>query len=319
MTKAKAVAITAVCLAVISASVAAAVVWQRRDSVARAQLRIAESREEAAKSAARQALSEEKAAAANESARNAELRTAEENRIAREAEHETQVAAAQKAASDAEAARENRAAREAEADAAEDLKAAEKAKADAAKAEADRAKALADAEIAKADAAAAKAEQERLAAQRVADELKLWEMKQLDLLTLEQELNDYKKELDEREIALRPEKTIKDLVNVGGNDKAKAEDDPAALLPENNKELPRASRRLARAERIMGENAASRSERSREMTLEKLEALYVAAVREDRVPDADFYRATIKSMYPDWVYKPKKTDSEAAAGEGESK
>lgn len=311
MSKTKAIAIVAICVAVIVASLSAVFVWQKRDSVARAQLRIAESREEAAKNAARQALSEEKAAAANEAAKAAEAKAASDKLDALELESEIQAAAAQKASADAEAARENRIARERDADAAAMLRASEKSKADRAKAEADRAKAEADSETAKAEAARAKADQEAAVTQRISDELKLWEIRQNDLVALERELNDYKRELDERELALRPEKTIKDLVNIGTEGNEKSADDPAALLPENNHELPRNTRILSRAERLVDEGVAQRSERSRAFTLDKLETLYIAAVREERIPDAEFYRATIKSMYPDWIYKPKKPANEA--------
>ncbi len=35
----------------------------------------------------------------------------------------------------------------------------------------------------------------------------------------------------------------------------------------------------------------------------RLEKLYVAAVKEGRTVDAAYYRAALKSMYPDWEYK----------------
>ena len=50
------------------------------------------------------------------------------------------------------------------------------------------------------------------------------------------------------------------------------------------------------ADEIMAKDARTRS-------VSRLEKLYVAAVKEGRTVDAAYYRAALKSMYPDWEYK----------------
>lgn len=301
-------------VAVIAAALSGVYVMNARESIARRNAEAAESAEEAAKLAARKAESEAKAAAAAESADRAKLQAAQEQRKASEADREAKRADAKRAEHESEAARQNRAAREAEAAAAADARAAEKAKADAAQAEAAKERAIADAEIAKAQAEADKLEREKLAAQAIADEARLWELKALDLAALEQELNEYRQELDARELALRPEKTIRDLANISSQEAAQQDDDQP-LLPENDVTLPRADRRLAKSVRIMDESIDGMLARSRAMTVSKLERLYVEAVRAGRITTADYYRKTLKSLYPDWEYKPPASADESSDGE----
>ena len=69
---------------------------------------------------------------------------------------------------------------------------------------------------------------------------------------------------------------------------------------EDDRSLPPATRRLAKEERLASEATAEASARVRASIVSNLEALYVAALREDRVVDADYYRKTLRSMYPDW-------------------
>ena len=297
-------------VAILAAAGSAVYVMNAREAVSRHNRETAEAAENAAKLAARKAESEQKTAVSNENAEKAKQQAAIEQRKANEAERDARAAEAEKAKHDAEAAHENRAAREAEAQAAAAARDVEKAKADVAQAEAAKAKALADAEIAKAQAEADTLLRDKLAAQAVAEETHLWELRALALATLEKELNDYKRELDEREIALRPEKTIKDLTNIGTEEEAA--DPELPLLPENDASLPRADRKLAKSERIISSDTAAMLAKSREMTVTRLERLYVEAIRADRLTDAAFYRKTLKSLYPDWKYEAKREEAEAA-------
>ena len=35
----------------------------------------------------------------------------------------------------------------------------------------------------------------------------------------------------------------------------------------------------------------------------QLESLYIQALKEERVVDAEYYKANLKSLYPDWEFK----------------
>lgn len=295
-------------VAVIAAALSGVYVMNARESIVRQNKEAAESAEETAKQAARKADSEAKAAVAAENAERAKLEAVREQRKAAEADREAKKAAEAKAKLDAEAARENRIVREADAAAAEANRLAEKAKADAAQAEAAKERAIADAEMAKAQAEADKLEREKVAAQAIADEAHLWELKAIDLAALEKDLNDYKQELDERELALRPEKTIKDLVNISTAEENETADDAALMLPENDVTLPKADRRLAKHQRLTEESLESLLAKSRAVTITKLERLYISAIKANRITDAEYYRANLKSLYPDWEYKPEKNE-----------
>lgn len=301
-------------VAVITAALSGVHVMNTREAIARHNKEAAESAEEAAKQAARKADSEAKAALANENAERAKAQAKQDELKISEANLAAKLAEEEKAKHDAKIARDNRADREAAAKKAEEDRLAEKDKADAAQAKAEEARAIADAKNAEARAEADKKERERLAAQAVADEARLWELKAIDLAALEKDLNDYKKELDARELALRPEKTIKDLANIATTENA-AKDDGALLLPENDPTLPKADRILARRQRIVQEEADALLSKARNMTVSRLEKLYVAAIRANRITDAEYYRKTLLSLYPDWEFTPQKNDDDAIANE----
>ena len=122
--------------------------------------------------------------------------------------------------------------------------------------------------------------------------------------------------VEERERALTPEKTIADLAWAGGQEDsvldengnvAKKTKEP--YLAENDRTLPRPSRELAKVEREMREGLSAETEKSRDRLVATLERLYVAAIKDDRVTDADFYRRSILSFSPGW-----KLSSESAEG-----
>ena len=311
---AKVISIVAICAAVVAAAVAGVVVMNDRAAIARANAARAESEEAAAASEAKKSRAEEAAALASAAAAENSAKAASENRKAKEAELETERLAgarakeeAAKAASDAEAAKAR--AREAA-----DLRAAERAKSDAAKAAADSARDVAQAEAAKAqaeaEAAAAALERERLASEKTIAEARLYELRQVDLDSLERELAEWQRDLNEREEALRPEKTAADLTWVGEREadviggESNRVRRVAKPLPENDPDVPRESRMLSRAERLKREEDAARANTSSNAVVSTLERLYLRAVREDRVVDAEYYLKGIRMYYPNWRYSP---------------
>lgn len=306
----KIISIVSVSAAVVIAAFAAIYVTNGRSAVARAELEKAELAKDAAKEAAKKANAEATAARANAEAKADAAKAAEANLKAKEAERETARLASEKAKTDKETALANRAKAEAEAQASSDAKQAEKAKAETARSEAEKAKSVAAAEASKAEAAEAALEKERLVAEKVIAEAKAYELKQLDLATFERELLDFKRELDERELALRPEKTIEDLVWVSKDDTVFDENGVAKkkekvpYLAEEDRSLPRATRALAKAERLLREESDVGLAEARATTIGVLEKLYVEALRKDQAVNAEFYRNTIKSTYPDWKFQP---------------
>ena len=140
----------------------------------------------------------------------------------------------------------------------------------------------------------------------------------MDLESFARDLAERERDLAEREQALQPEKTIADLSWAGGEDDSVIDDNgnvtkkpKTVYLAENDNTLPLATRLLARAERLSGEANAEASSRTRETVVALLESLYVAALRENRVVDADYYRKNLISMYPDWELKLSATNSSA--------
>ena len=73
--------------------------------------------------------------------------------------------------------------------------------------------------------------------------------------------------------------------------------------PEKDMSLPAQSRRLARANRKVRETQDARIADTRNTVVKTMEKLYVAALKEGRVIDADFYKKNIIIMYPDWKFK----------------
>ena len=293
------------------AGAASAVVWiNGKDSIARAEANRAESEEAAALAAERKARSEAATAASQASAKAAEEKIATEKRLAAQADAEKARADAEKAAADlarSEAEKEkaaiDRERAQAEAAKAADERAAALAAKESAKAARDKAAAEAAAEASKAQNAADSLAREKLKSEKTIAEAKLLELRRLDLETLERELADFKRELDEREAALKPEKTIKDLAVYGTGDDLKSEK-AAALPDDDDPAMPAETRALLKARREWGSAAEAVSALLRSNTVSRLEAIYKKALDEDRIVDADFIYRELKLMYPDWKYEP---------------
>jgi hypothetical protein len=67
--------------------------------------------------------------------------------------------------------------------------------------------------------------------------------------------------------------------------------------------LPNGARALEKAERMTSERTALSSGEARDSVVKTLERLYVEALKDRRPVDAEFYRKTLVSLYPDWKFK----------------
>ena len=306
---AKIVSIIAICAAVIAAGISGVVISMQRADAARAAADKAASEETIATKKAREAELERATAAQN--AREAEAKAESEKAAlaAAEAENEKLKLENQNLAEKRALAAEERAKADAEAKKAADLKAAKDAELKTAKenADAERAKEAAAAdELARAEATKAIREAETLKLKVSMAELAA-EKQRYEELTAE--LLEYQKELDERERALRPEKTIADLSWLPDEDTEVDENGRARprkkepKLPENDPTLSKGTRELAKANRIRAQADGILAEDARARVVAPIEKLYVAALKEGRIVDAEYYRTVLKSMYPDWEYK----------------
>ena len=298
---AKIVSIIAICVAVIAAGVSGVVISMQRADAARAAADRAASEETIATKRAREAELERATAAQNTRAEEAKAEKEKAALAAAEAENERLKLESENLATKKAIAADERATADAEARKAADLKAAKE------NADAERAKAQAAAdELARVEATKVIREAETMKLKYSINEL---QAEKLRYEELNAELVEYQKELDERERALRPEKTIADLSWLPDEDTEVDENGKAhprkkvKMLPENDPNLPKETRELAKAERIRAQADDILKEDARARVVAPLEKLYVAAVKEGRTVDAAYYRAALKSMYPDWEYK----------------
>lgn len=297
----RAIVWVAVCLAVVAAAVSGVLITNGRRDVALANAAAAESAEARAADEKKKAQLEKEAADVAKARADVEAEKAKEDRLAQEAKLESERLERDNLETKRQIAEQEAEAAKSRAAAAADGKAA-------AKAEADKAAALKAEAEAKAKAAAAQAEVaavEAAKAEAKIAEAKALELRKIDFEKAERELAEWKADLEERERALQPEKTIADLAWAGGEDDSVIDADGSLrkvkkqpYLAENDRTLPRASRRLAKAERIVGAEEAEAELRTRSAVVSALEKLYVEALKEDRVIDAEFYKKTLNSLYP---------------------
>ena len=253
---------------------------------------------EADKAAAEKKIAEENAAAQADAKKAAELEK-ESSELKLKAESENRLAK-EAAARLAEAERETAV-----------LKA--KTAADTAKAVADekeKAKAFENAEAHKAAAEADKLAAEKLRSEKVIAEAKMLELSKIEFAAWQRDLLELEQSLNEREMALKPEKTIADLAWVGGGEDVVVDKDGTLkkqvkkhYLAENDKALPYETRRLAKRERLIAEAQKRDAEKVREIIVSRIEKLYVEALKEDRIVDAEYYKENLKCLYPDWEFK----------------
>ena len=310
---AKIVAIVAICIAVVAAGISGVVISMQRADAERAAADRAASEETIATKRTKEAELERATAAQNARAEEAKAEKEKAALAAAEAENEKLKLEKENLLEKKAIAADERAKADAEAQKAADLKAAKEL-------EHKTAKENADAERAKAQAAADElARVEATRAIREAETLKL-KVSMAELAAerqryeeLNAELLEYQRELDERERALRPEKTIADLSWLPDEDTEIDENGRARprkkvkMLPENDPSLPKETRSLAKAERVRSQADDILKEDARTRVVAPIEKLYVAARKEGRTVDAEYYRQVLKSMYPDWEYKPPST------------
>ena len=306
----KSITIVAVSLAVIVAAIAAIVVSANRADEAKAYA-------EAEAAQADQAAAEEKIERAQASATNDMARAAEANRQAKADELAAAKLAKETAELEAKTAADKKAAAEANADAEEVKAVAARAIRDAAKLtndtariERERAKDLAAAAQANADAEASKLAFEKLRNEAKIAEAEALKLRKTNYEELERNLLEWKLDLEERERALAPEKTVADLEWAGGmedtiiDEKGNVTKQVKKVYdPEKDMELPAESRRLARKNRELRETQDAKVADTRETVVKTMEKLYVSALKEGRVIDADFYKKNILIMYPDWKFQ----------------
>ena len=306
---AKIVAIVAVCIAVVAAGISGVVISMQRADAARAAADKAASEETIANKRAKEAEIERATAAAKAREEEAKAEKEKAALAAAEAENEKLKLEKENLLEKKAIAADERAKADAEAQKAADLKAAKEAELKTARenADAERAKAQAAAdELARVEATKAIREAETMKLKYSINEL---QAEKLRYEELNAELVEYQKELDERERALRPEKTIADLSWLPDEDTEVDENGKAhprkkvKMLPENDPNLPKETRELAKAERIRAQADGILAESARARVVGPIEKLYVAAVKEGRTVDAEYYRLVLKSMYPDWEFK----------------
>ena len=306
----KSITIVAVSLAVVVAAVAAIVVSANRadEAKAYAEAEAAQADQAAAEAKTERAQADAEIAKRQAAEKNAEAKASE--RAAAEANAKAQADEKAAAADKKAAAEANAAAERAKAEALRAVRDAAKATNETARIELQRAKEVAVAEQARVDAEAAKLAQEKLKADKIIAEAKALELRKIDYETLERDLLEWKLDLEERERALKPEKTIADLEWAGGmedtiiDDKGNVTKQVKKVYdPEKDMALPAESRRLARTNRKLREAQDAKTADTRSTVVKTMEKLYVSALKEGRVIDADFYKKNILIMYPDWKFK----------------
>ena len=297
-------------VALVCAAIAAVVVSTQSSARARMLLRAKEAAVEAAELEKKRAEKVADAEAAKARAAAADAARAKDERVAAEAAAnqsredavtakesrlaaETAKAAAEK---NAETARANQQAKKLEADAAADLR----AKAEAEKKAAEN----------KASEAASRLAMEKLKAEKELAETKRLELLKIDYETWGRDLKEWAQNLEERERALTPEKTIEDLSWAGGKEDTVFDENgklskkaKEPYLAEKDKRLSRGTRELARAERLVAETSATNAVRVRAEMVAMLTKLKEQAVREDRIVDANYYQSVISAFYPDATFE----------------
>lgn len=300
-------ALVMVSAAVIAAAVAAIKVSINRSEEAKAYAEAEAAKADAKAAEAKKARAEADIESDKRRAAEAKEKAEKDALAARKLEKETAEINAKEAADRKAIAEAEADAEDAKAEAARAVKEEAKSKADAAREEQLKAKHLAAAEASRAEAAASKLEQEKLKADKIIAEAKLLELQKIDFETLERDLSEWKLDLEERERALKPEKTITDLAWAGGMEDSIVDEHgdlkkkvKVQYDPEKDMELPETSRKLAKTERIANEKHAKRSESTRSAIVASMEKLYTDALKDGRVIDAEFYKKSILTMYPDW-------------------
>ena len=315
----KLIAIVAVSTAVIAAAISAAVATVKRAETARLQLEIADLNESAAREEAKKAAKEAEAKAseetiAKEKTKQAEAEKAKAKEAKERASFESRKAEAERVKAEREAE-----AKKAEREIVNGRKQIERDLLEAAKLTNRTAMAALSIAELTAKAEADKTDRIRLEHDREQAAVKAKELRLLDLDALYRRLQERERELRERERALQPDKTTAELEWAGGGVDSVLDENGNVVhvekkpyLAENDRRLTKASRELARLERIGEEARSNRVESARSAVVGSLERLYDEADAQDRRVDADYYAKCILAMDPEW--KPKKPQKEEDDG-----
>lgn len=297
-------------VAIVAAAVTMIVMSNNRTTAAKAQAEAAASEE--ARAEAEKKIAQANAAAEADKRRAAEAseKAAADNLAAEKLAKETATLKAKEAADTAQAQADAADKAALEAQIAQANREAAKLTAEAARDEKQKAEALAKAEAAKAAAEEAKRQAEAIKSEKIIAEAKLLELQKINFEEFQQSLIEWKQDLEEREAALKPEKTIADLAWAGSMEDMTVDEsgnlkkiEKKEYRAENDRSLSSETRALAKASRECKEVEQAVSDTVRSTIIKTLEPLYVQAIKEDRVVDADFYLKSIKSLYPDWKFK----------------
>ncbi len=300
--------------AIIICALAIIVVSNNRATVAREERAKAEARADAEASAAKKARAEEQSAASQAEAEKAKESAARETHNAAKANQKAEADALKRAQIELDTQEKRRAAAEAEALIAARKESVAKAQAEQARLTNETALAVLHTAEAKQNAAFLEAEKVRLLAEKAANEAKTLELRKADLEAYEQSLLEVARDLAEREEALRPEKTVADLVWLPDADNEVDENGrlrprvKEPYLAENDKRLPKGTRELARQNRLREEALTADSQARRDTLIAALKKLRQEAEAADRPLAAGYYRKVLESLYPDWTASPDKKE-----------
>lgn len=315
----KLIAIVAVSTAVIAAAISAAVVTVKRAETARLRLEIADLNESAAREEAKKAAKEAEAKASEETIAKEKTKQAEAEKAKAKEAQERAAFESRKATDERVKAEREAEAKKAEREIVNGQKQIERDRLEAAKLTNRTAMAALSIAELTAKAEADKTDRIRLEHDREQAAVKAKELRLLDLDALYRGLQERERELRERERALQPDKTTAELEWAGGGVDSVLDENGNVVhvekkpyLAENDRRLTKASRELARLERIGEEARSNRVESARSAVVGSLERLYDEADAQDRRVDADYYAKCILAMDPEW--KPKKPQKEEDDG-----
>lgn len=299
-------------LAIVAVSLA--FVFSAREGIARSEAAALEAKRDAAADELRTA---EKQKAAEEVARQKaefDARAAEANAKAQEEAARIAEEQTEQKALDLERKKEERLAKEAEVKAAEAARETARLQLEAARITNEVAKTALERAQRENETAALALEAKRLEAEKVLKEAELRATNVAELVQWERDLIDLARELKEREDALKPEKTITDLVWLPDetteiDEKGRLRSKKTAILPEDNPELAPEERNHARQRCLVLEAHTNSVNRLTQSAIQTLENLYVKALKADRPDQARSYKKAIKAIDPLWVYQAPQKES----------
>lgn len=293
-----------VALAVIIGASAAVVVTINLASKAESEKALAISKEETARLEAKRAKDELVASDLRKQESELRLKAEQEARLRKEEEAKVAEAEAKKAEEDRLSAIERAKASQSKKEEAALILDAKKLEAKRAADEKAKAESIEKASHDKLLSESAALEREKLASEKIIAEAKILEGRKIDFETWQQQLIQLKIDLDDREAALKPEKSVMDLEWVGSDDTAFDEKGhlvkkaKVQYLAENDTTLSKSTRELSRFNRVMHESQTNRANKARLEIEAALLRLYEKAVKEDRIVDADYYKKSLKTLCP---------------------